>query len=78
MSSVSRLGKFIQGILRNLFPQNLVRFYLFFFPTMFLLIFLDDLIFVVPSFARKCNTVGGLREENIEAFHNIGKYLHMK
>ena len=34
---------------------------------------LDDLIFVVPKFARKWNTVGGLREEKIEAFHNVGK-----
>ena len=33
---------------------------------------LDDLIFVLPKFARMWNTVGGLREEKIEAFHNIG------
>jgi hypothetical protein len=34
---------------------------------------LDDLIFVVPQFSRKWNTVGGLREEDIEAFHNTSK-----
>ena len=33
----------------------------------------DDLIFEVPRFARRWNTVGGLREEQIEAFHNISK-----
>ena len=33
---------------------------------------LDDLIFTVPKFARRWNTIGGLREEKIEAFHNIG------
>ena len=36
---------------------------------------LDDLIFVVPKFARKWNTIGGLREEKVEAFQNIGKIL---
>ena len=36
---------------------------------------LDDLIFVVPQFARKWNTIGGLREEKIEAFHNTSKWI---
>ena len=36
---------------------------------------LDDLIFIVPKFARQWNTIGGLREEKIEAFHNISKYF---
>ena len=35
---------------------------------------LDDLIFVVPKFARRWTTVGGLREEKIEGFHNTSKY----
>ena len=38
---------------------------------------LDDLIFVVPRFARRWNTVGGLREEKIEAFHNSSKYYNI-
>ena len=41
--------------------------------TLLNIFFIDDLIFVVPRFARKWNTIGGLREEKIEAFDNIGK-----
>jgi hypothetical protein len=38
---------------------------------------LDDLIFVVPLFARRWRTVGGLREESIEAFHNSSKKFYI-
>ena len=31
---------------------------------------MDDLIFIVPLFAEKFNTLGGLREEDIERLHN--------
>ena len=49
--------------------SNLAQFFKFFFCS-------DDLIFVVPKFARRWNTIGGLREEKIEAFHNIGKKVN--
>ena len=38
---------------------------------------LDDLIFVVPLFARRWRMVGGLREESIEAFHNSSKKFYI-
>ena len=30
----------------------------------------DDLIFVIPEFAKRFKTLGGLREEDIERLHN--------
>ena len=30
----------------------------------------DDLIFIIPTFAQKFKTLGGLREEDVERLHN--------
>ena len=60
-----QIGEIYPRNFKKSIPPKLGEIVLSFFPTMFLIIFLDDLIFVVPIFARKWNTVGGLREENI-------------